>query len=353
MGGRGSALATAALAVIASGRAAAQPRAPGGDIEMEPAVKDPNVARKWLAVGQQLMQRGSYLASRNRLDDAKPQFENAVTAFVKAIEASDDVNLYLELASAEEKLGKLDEATRHVRRVVEAGDGARPDVAKRAASKLDDLMGKVGLVTLSVAPAGTSITLGGAELGTSPLREPLVLMPGTYTLSFQADGFQPREAELRIEAGSETERTIELEPVKVIVEPVKPVTQAMMQVDAPPPPRSKLPLYVGAGVTGAAALAAGVFGILAIGQHATFTRASTSAADREDARTTGKRFAAVADGSLVVATAAAGFTAYWYIYRYRQHPVSKSDHRSDNLAKLDLVPWVQPQSGGMTLAGWF
>jgi hypothetical protein len=179
-----------------------------------------------------------------------------------------------------------------------------------------------------------------------------VLLPGTYTLSFQADGFQPREVELKVEAGSETERTIELESVRVIVEPVKPVSEAMMQAERPR--RSKLPLYVGAGVTGAAVLGASVFGAIAISRHATFTRASTSAVDREDARTSGQRFALLSDISLAAGAVAAGVTVSWYIYRYRQpHRDIRTDHSGAGSAKLDVVPWVQPQSGGVTLAGWF
>jgi hypothetical protein len=346
-----------ALAAVGSRAALAQP-AEGDAVAPAP---DPKVAKKWLFAGHQLMQRGSYLAARGRPDEAKPQFEQAAVAFARAIEASDDVNIYLELATAEDKLGKLDAAVKHVRRVVDATAGIRPDVAKRAASLLEQLLTRVGLVTLTVVPAGTSITLGGAELGTSPLPEPLVLLPGTYTLSFQADGFQPREAELKVEPGSETERTVELEPIKVIVQPVKPAEPDPVVTVAPPRRASRTPLYIGAGVAGAASLGAGVLGILALREHATFTDPTSSMPDREDARTRGKRFALVGDVSLAAATAAAGFTVYWYIYRYRQDstrlasdPAGNPVHnRMHHRAKLDAVPWVQPESAGIVLAGSF
>ncbi|HEY0481565.1 MAG TPA: hypothetical protein VGD37_28810, partial [Kofleriaceae bacterium] len=183
--------------------ASAAPGAPAepAEIEMEPApapasalapvaapAKDARLARKWLAAAQQLMQKGSYFAARNRPDDARPQFENAVTAYQKAIEAGDDPNLYLELANAEDRLGKLVDAVRHLRHLTGAtgaagAAGARPEVVRKARARLDELLTKVGLVTLTIAPPGASITLGGAELGTAPLTEPLVLIPGTYTLS--------------------------------------------------------------------------------------------------------------------------------------------------------------------------
>jgi hypothetical protein len=320
--------------------------------------KDARLARKWLAAAQQLMQKGSYFAARNRPDDARPQFENAVTAYQKAIEAGDDPNLYLELANAEDRLGKLVDAVRHLRHLTGAtgaagAAGARPEVVRKARARLDELLTKVGLVTLTIAPPGASITLGGAELGTAPLTEPLVLIPGTYTLSFQAEGYQPREAEIVVEPGTRTERAIDLEPVKVIFEPVAPAAVvAAARAEASRTP-SKLPFYVGAGITGAAVLDAAIFGGLAIAQHATFTRASTSRLDREDARSNGRRFALVADVSLAVAVVAGGFTAYWYFQRYRQ-PRTSDDRRSRPIdAKLGVVPWVQSQSGGASLAGWF
>jgi hypothetical protein len=354
-------LALAALTMIASlgavggaGGVFAQPADPGGDLERNDP-KDPKLAKKWLTAAQQLMQKGSLLAARNRPEEAKAAFENAVTAYLHAISAGDDVNIYFDLATAEDKLGKLDEAVKYLRRIVNTEIGVRPDVVKKATARLEDLSTKVGVMTLTVTPVGTSITLGGAELGTAPLPEPLVLMPGTYTLSFQADGWQPKEAEITIEPGSETERTVALDPVKVIVEPVKPapVAEPLHEQRNQPP---AWPLYAGAGLAGAGVLGAGIFGVLAVSQHTTFTAASTSKLDREDARINGRRFALIADLSLAEAVVAAGFTGYWYFYKYRRAlpklPELQARHPSPVKAKLDVVPWVQPRSGGIIIAGW-
>ncbi|HET7503818.1 MAG TPA: PEGA domain-containing protein [Kofleriaceae bacterium] len=331
------------------------PTSPNPADAAQPALaRDPRAARKWLAAALQLMQKGSYFASRNRPEDARAQFENAVTAYRRALEASDDPNVYLDLAIAEEKLGKLDDSVKHLRHLTAQTTGVRPEVMKKATARLDELSTRIGLVTLTVTPAGASVTLGGTELGTTPLPEPLVLMPGTYTLSFQADGFQPKEAEVKVEPGAEIERTIELEPVKVIVEPVKPELPDEPVLARPPPPPSPMPLYVGAGVTAAGVVGVGVFGILAIRQHSTFTGASTSSADRQHARDRGERYALISDVSLGAAVAAAGFTAYWYFAKYRPAVAKPEQQHSGSVdAKLDVIPWVQPQSGGLTAFGWF
>jgi PEGA domain-containing protein len=262
MGGPRIALvAVAALGAAAiPGVARAQPRDPGGEIEMgadpaaipaadaaDPAVvKDPKLAKKWLAAAQQLMQKAAAFAANNRPDDARAQLENAVTAYQRAIEAGDDASLYLELAAADEKLGRLDAAVKHLRRVIAASAGVRPENVKKATARLEDLSARVGLVTLSVTPAGASITLGGIALGTSPLPEPLVLMPGTYMLAFQAAGFQPKEAAIKVDAGSEAEHAIALDPVTVVVAPVGPARRDEPLLDDSPGP-STLPLWIGRG----------------------------------------------------------------------------------------------------------
>jgi hypothetical protein len=360
----------AALGAAASpGVALAQPGDPGGENEASAApaavpapvapvtssvIKDPKLAKKWLATAQQLRQKAAVLAAQNRPDDARAQLESSITAYQRAIEASDDASLYVEVAAVDEKLGRIAAAVTHLRRVIAAAAGVRPEIVKKATARLEVLSTQVGLVTLIVAPAGASITLGGTGIGTSPLAEPLALMPGTYMLSFQAAGFQPKEAAIKVDAGSEAEHAIALDPVTVIVAPVGPARPDEPLLDDTPP---ALPLWIGAGVTGAGAVGATVFGLLAVRRHATFTRASTSAPDRDAARTSGRRLALASDIALGTAVVAAGYTVYWYFARYRRPPrvprAQEDRHSAPVDAKLDVVPWVQPQSGGVTIAGRF
>jgi hypothetical protein len=374
-----SAVLAALVAVAVAAPAAAQP---ADDIEMDPEpaapkpppkdaaapaapaapaaapIKDPKAAKKWLATGQQLVQKGDGAARAKRVDDAKRSYEGAVDAFEKSIEAGEDLNTYALLAEAEEKLGKLDLAARHYRVVVKAQAGVRPDVQKKATARFDDLATKVGILTLVVKPEGAVITLAGKELGKAPLAEPLVLMPGSYTVAFQADGFQPREAELTIEAGSESERTFELEPVKIVVQAPPPPAPP----PPPPPPPSRLPLYAGGGAAVALLGTAVVTGILAVGQHGTYTSIDATPTERADAKANGQTLALVTDLALVGGLAAGGFTAYWYLVKYKparqraeQRPATASAGRRDGAqsAKVDLIPWVQSDASGLTLVGVF
>ncbi|MEO8706446.1 MAG: PEGA domain-containing protein [Kofleriaceae bacterium] len=311
-------------------------------------VKDPKAAKKWLVTAQQLVQKGDYFVSRKKPDDAKIQYENSLTAFQKALELGDDIAVYYELAVVEDKLGKFDDAAKHWRLVVKA-PGMKPDLVKKATAKFDDALTKLGLVTLTVAPQGASITFAGAEIGKAPLPEPLILLPGTYLFSFTADGFQPKETEVKVEAGSESERGIDLEPIKIIVETAKP-KEPDVEVPVVEKPPSKLPLYVGGGVAVGLTGVAVITGILAVGKHGTFTDSGSSAGDRDSAQSSGKTFALVTDLTLVGALAAGGFTAYWYFLKYK--PAQRK--LATESPKVGVAPWVQPSgAGGVTLVGSF
>lgn len=317
--------------------------------EAPPApVKDPKLARKWRRAGDQLVRKGDYLTRRGKTDEALQQYQNAVTAYQKAIEAGEDTSLYYQLALAEDKAGLAPEAIKHLK-VLLAAEGVKANIAKNAQARLDELLMKVGIVTLSVTPDGTQVSIEGKELGETPLPEPLILAPGTYKVTFAAVGFQPKDFDLKVEAGSESERTIALEPVPIVA---KAEPEPMPEPPAPPPPApSKLPLYIGGGAALGLTVVATVTGIVAIGKHGTYTDAGVSPMERADAQSSGKTFALVTDLAIVGAVGAAAFTAYWYQYRYR--PQARAIAERQEQAKVDVRPWVQPQAGGLSVAGTF
>lgn len=370
MSGRRLALVVVLAGLHGSSAWAQAPEGEAPDIDMEPApeegapeeapvaadpppvVKDPKLAKKLAHAALQFAKKGDYLARKKKPDDAKAQYEEAANAYTKAIELGDDLNLYYDLAAIEEKLGKLDLAVKHLRVVVKAeADSVKPDILKKATEKRDDLLMQVGVVRLVIEPETTVVSLGGAELGAAPLPEPLILMPGTYTLSFAADGYQPKDLEINVEAGSEAERKIELEPIKVVVAPIEERPDEPI-VETPPTPPNKLPLYVGAGVAGGTLVIGIVTGIVAVAKHGTFTSPDATVTEREDARSSGQSFALVSDIALGTAVAAGAFTAYWYFFKYRPAQAKLADEArptpSPEMSKVHLVPWVQPVAGGLT-----
>jgi len=188
--------------------------------------------------------------------------------------------------------------------------------------------------------------LGGKTLAESPLTEPLLFDPGTYTLSFAAVGFQPKDVEFKIEAGSESERKIALEPVKVVVKPVE--TDEPSQGAEGPHEPSPLPIYIGGGATGGFLIFATIYGISAISEHHTYTNPATTKLDRADAKDNGRTFAHVTDACLVGMIAAGAFTAYWYVYRWA--PEMKAQGKDHWLL---IGPWASTGAAGAFAQGSF
>ena len=330
--------------------ASAQPEpAPDDEIQLEPdpvapspgapVAKDPRAAKKAHQTGLQAIAKGDAFTRRNNLSEARAQYEIAEQSFRKAIELGGDATVQHDLGTALAKLGKFADAVKELRVVLKA-QGARADLVKKATAKIDELSAEVGTLMLVIKPEGTSISLGGVEVGKAPLAESIVLMPGTYTIAFAADGHQPREIEVKVEAGSESERTIELEQITIVVDPVKPKEPDEVTAPLEPAPPSKRMLYIGGGVSLGLVAIGTITGIVAVGRHGTFTDADATPAEREDARSSGKSLALVTDLCLVGAVIAGGYTAYHYIYKY------KPAVRKHAETKVGLVPWVQPASGG-------
>ncbi len=360
-------------ALVLSHSSRAQP-APGGD-EIEigdsgsgsgsgsgsatPAVKpvvqkDPKAAKKLVAAGQAASAKADGLAKRGKADDAKAQYEVAVTALQQATELGDDINVYFYLAGVEDKLGRFVESVRHYRLVLRAASGVDPKIAKQISAKLDEVMGKVGTVQLTVVPDGTTVSLLGEALGVTPLPEPLVLLPGTYTFELTAPGFDPKSTDIAVEAGSESERKIELESIKVIIEkPHKIGPDEVDKVTVKKP--TIIPALVGGGVAVALVGTAIVTGVLARHNHATFIAPDTKPVDRLDAQDAGKSYAHLTDALFGGAIAAAGFGAYWYVFQYRNklHAHAETETSGSKMSKVDVMPWVESQSSGLTVFGRF
>jgi hypothetical protein len=340
----------ALVASMAFGRAGiAQPS--GGDGSAEaPAqgtdtVKDPKLAKKLFAAGQGFERKGDQLAKQSKADDAKAQYLQAVNAYGKAIEAGDDPSWTLALAAAEDKAGDPASGYKQIKALLAAQPPIAPELQKKAQAQLDELDGKVGKVMLTITPAGTQIMIAGQTVGEAPMTEPLVLSPGSYVASLAAVGFEPKDTELKIEAGSETERKIVL--TEVVATPVRRQLESEPEQPAATAP-PMIPLYVGGGATAVLLTTSIVYDFRAKHQHDAFTAKSTSPNDRLDARDNGKLFAHVADITLVGALGAAAFSGYWYWYKVR--PALAAHEQPP---KVGLGPWVEPDASGLIVAGQF
>jgi len=331
------------------------PGAPDADADRPSP--DPKEAKRWMNAGDTLIKRGDQLARRNKAAEAQSQYERALVSYQKALELTGNVQVYYAIAAAEEKLGKQTDALLHYRKVaVQVTDN--PQLVELATGRLAALSQDVGLFTATIDPAGAELAIDGTSIGTSPMPEPVVLQPGTYSLQISADGYQPLEVKLEIEAGSESERTFKLEPIAVVFEKPKEAPRPVVRKVIPPP--STALLWIG----GTAALVftgvATTTGVVALSKHNTFKDPQSTQAERDAARDSGKKLSLATDLCLIGAVVAAGFTTYYYFSVYRPkaraHRRKPADRRAragqerESGPKVVVAPWVQPSIGGLAVA---
>lgn len=330
-------------------------------------------ARKLLDGGDGFLKKGDQLAKRKKAAEAAAQYERALAAYQKAYELVPNAQILFPIAVAEEKLAQWPDAARDFRRFLTLVPDADPKLRADAERRLETAKLQVGVLALVITPDGTQVSLDDQPVGTSPLADPLYLAAGEYKLAFAADGYQPLEQRVAIEVGSESERTFELQPIPIVVETPRPRPPPPPAVVLPPPP-SKLPLVLAGGLTVGLAAGATTFGLLAIGKHSTFADESVPYAEREDARTSGKRMALLADGLLVGTVVAAGVTAYYYFKIYQPKVKARAARQREQRQQFDefahvprahgpgpasqslapkvlVTPWVERSAGGVVLTG--
>ena len=315
-------------------------------------------ARKLLDGGDGFLKAGDKLLKRKKAAEAQAQYERALAAYQKAFELVPNPQILFPVAVAHDKLGHWAEAARNYRRFLTQVAAPDPSLKAEAEKRLDAAKLNLGVVALVVTPDGARVSLSGTEIGVAPLADPLFLDAGEYTLTFDADGYQPLEQALSVEAGSESERTFELKPIAVIVEPPRPPPPRPVIVVPPAP--SKVPLYVGGAITIGLLGGATAAGILAIGRHGEFTDENGTAQAREDARVSGRRLALLTDGLIAGTIVAASVVSFYYVKVYRPkarlHRARASERANafDEYAvapKVRVAPWVQAGAGGLVIAG--
>lgn len=139
--------------------------------------------------------------------------------------------------------------------------GARIDPKRKGAvsASIEELRRKVGKVKISTNVEGAEVAIDDTPVGAAPLAEPVVVNVGRRKLSASKSGYTP--AQRMVEIAGMAETTVALELVKVEV-----LTPGDAPRDPPPPAKTEIPLsfWVTLSATGAAAIAAGVTGGLAL-----------------------------------------------------------------------------------------
>lgn len=242
------------------------------------------------------------------------------------------------IGQTQERLGRLPEAIAALRQYLDENPDAddRPQVETR----IENLQVRVDAtrIALRANEDGASVLVDGAAVGTTPLAEAIRVTPGAHELRVEKEGFRAFSLRVTVPVGEEVaaEATLVSEAAPASGQPA---TAAPAASEGP-----RLYTWVAAGVAGAAAIAGGAFGFLALGRRDDANAEATG--DRptyDDARSSAETFALVADVSFGVAVVAAG-TA---IVLFTVEPGWGED------AQAAVAPVLRADGGGVSFAGRF
>lgn len=311
------------------------------------------LAGRLLREGDIAMKRGDYETRRKRPERAKQQYERALKAYEKAFELYPLAQIYFPIGLAEQKLGRNLDAMRHYQQLLDEVDKLKPALKAELDKRVAEVRKLVVVLKLTIKPDGSTVTVDGNEVGTSPLVAPVFLNPGEHTVAVTAHDHIPYEKKETFEAG-EVERPITLEKTPVVVAKPKPKPKPKKKVASGP---SKQKLYIGIGATAGMATIAIITGLVALSKHGTFTDDSVSQGMRDSAQSSGKTFALVSDLFWLGTIAAGAYTAYYYykVYQPKKRSMERryEGERESRVRDLWVAPYVAADSGGVAAGGRF
>lgn len=194
----------------------------------------------------------------------------ALALFQQAYAAAPSPMLTVQIALAEQALGRWRDAWRHLREALDAHDAwvdARRASLEGALATVD---AHLGTLDIDGAPPGADVSLDGARVATLPLPSPLRWPIGTASLTVSLDGYVAVTRQVAIQSGALNRESVTLvrrEPPPPI-EPPPPAIVVASPTPAPPSvppaprpmPRRRATVGAGPWALGIAGVAVGVVG---------------------------------------------------------------------------------------------
>jgi hypothetical protein len=315
--------------------------------EEDPQAKE--LAKKLIAAGDKLMAEADKLRKKKRDSDAAAKYEKALKAYEEAYDRFPSAKIFYLIGLAELRLGRNLEAIRHFRQLLAEAEGVSDALRETVTLDIDEAKQQVVTLIFVVEPEGALISVDGVDVGQAPYTEPYFVAPGEHVIAVSAEGHVPFETRVALEAGAESERTIKLDRIPVVVDTPKPKPRPR---PVPRRPRvSRTPLIAGISATAGLAALATVTGLIAVSKHGTFTDQTQPADEREAARDSGKTFALVTDLTWLATAAVGGYTAYYYYKVYK--PRQRRLEQRGAAARVWVVPYADPAGGGVAVGGSF
>ncbi|MBI5490268.1 MAG: PEGA domain-containing protein [Deltaproteobacteria bacterium] len=293
-GDRTTPLRTLPLAALAAFLALPAPAA-----AQEPTPEQQEAARLHFEAGVPLAQASQWA-------EALVEFEASVAAMPTAVGL-------LNVGLCQRNLGRnLDAQLTFERFMTEFGATAEDVDRQDVENQLRDLRALLGRVAVRVDAAGAQVEVAGRPIGAGPIDRSVPVEPGDVVVIARLEGLDPVEQTVQVAAGQSVPVVLEFPTTSVAVEP-----------PPPPPPGGgedddggvdPVWFWTSVGITGAAAVAWGVTGGLALAKNSDYAdNASRTAAEQSDgqALALGADICGAIAGAAAVATVVLIFFTDW------------------------------------------
>lgn len=156
------------------------------------------------AASKQLIRQGNAALDKGRFDDALADFEQAYQRFPSP-------KILFNQGQALQGLERNLDALLAYRRFLEEAKDAAPGVQAEARQQISNLTAKIGRLDVRCNRQGALVRVDGAERGSTPLAEPLLVTPGQHTVTLDWQG-ERKSAALGVSAGRVTAHEVAFAP---------------------------------------------------------------------------------------------------------------------------------------------
>jgi hypothetical protein len=285
-------------------------------------------------------------------------FEAALVEFNRAYGLAPTYKILYNIAKIERGKNDYSSALVHFTRYLEEGGAeVAPERREEVRKEIKVLKQRVGQVSITANVDGATVFIDdqpicGARMvdagcvGTTPLRAPVIVNPGTRKITATKRGYQDADAQLTIAGGDQNVVKLELFDLKPPAEDTGPRNRAIVSWS----------------VTGALAIGAGVMGVLALDKKKTYdddrekppcqnnlvnaSACNTNTQDTLDSdKKQAKNFALVTDILTGAAVVGAGISIYFTVKAAGKSPSEADRHATLKSLKLSAGPGSAVFSG--------
>ncbi len=223
-------------------------------------------------------------------------FEAALVEFKRAYELQPNFRVLYNLGQTSRELRDYAGALRSFEQYLKEGGFDAPKRDKVEAW-VEELKGKVAAVAIKVNVPGAEVAIDDVSVGASPIKDPVVVNAGKRKVSATLSGYTPLQKYVDL-AGTDSKTVLlELSPLAAPNGGGGKVGGGDTRTE--PPRKSSPGPWIALGGTGAAAVATGIFGGLALSAKSDFNKAlgtfPGNGKDIEAKRSKARTFAATAD----------------------------------------------------------